>query len=80
MIIGMLKTWFNHAAVTFAWGLLGFIAGGSAWAIACALFYFGREVRQHEDHGTGGFLPWFDRIADAAIPALVALAFAVLMR
>ena len=77
MRFDMVKTWVFHGAVTAAWGSLGFLAGGSAWAIACALFYFGREVRQHEAFGTKGRLAWMDRIMDTTVPVAVALGFAV---
>ena len=75
-MLSHLKSWLFHGAVTAAWGLVGFLAGGSMWAIACALGYFFREVLQHEAHGTKGWRKWLDRIMDAAIPVAVALAFA----
>lgn len=77
MTWNMVRSWINHGLVTASFGLLGLIAGGSAWAIAWASFYFGREVWQHEVFDTRGFRQWLDRIMDAAVPILVALGFAV---
>ena len=76
MSLETIKTWIFHGFITALWGSLGFVAGGPAWAIACAVGYFFREVRQHEQHGTTG-IKWLDRIMDAAVPVIVALGFAV---
>ena len=79
MTWNMIRSWINHGLVTATFGLLGFVAGGASWAIACAVgFYFGREVRQHERDGTHG-IQWLDRIGDATVPIAVALGFAVWM-
>ncbi len=72
----MVGSWFFHGAVTAAFGSLGFIAGGSMWAIATATGYVFREIRQHETKGTQN---WLDRIMDAVVPVLVALGFAFWM-
>ncbi len=73
------KTWLDHFAITAAWGLPGFVAGGSAWAIACALGYFFREVDQHRRHGTKGVLQWIDRIMDVVTPVTTALLYALFL-
>ena len=72
----ILKSWLAHGAVTAVSGLPGLVAGDSTWAIATAICYAFREVRQHEKHGTHGFLQWLDRIMDAAVPIGVAMLYA----
>ena len=79
MTWNMVKTWIHHGLVTTAFGLLGLIAGGSMWAVACALVYVSREEDQHRRSGTHGFLEWLDRIVDAATPIAVAMGFALWM-
>ncbi len=79
-MIAHLKSWLFHGTHTAAWGFLGVVAGGPMWAIACALCYVFREVWQHNQHGTHGFLAWLDRIMDASVSVAVALTFAVWMR
>ena len=80
MIWEMIGSWLLHGMVTSVVGLLGLISGGSSWAIACALGYFFREIRQNETYGTFGFQQWLDRIMDAAVPLGVAMGFAILMQ
>ena len=56
----MVRSWIFHGLVTATFGLLGFIAGGSMWAVACALGYFFRAVWQLYGLDTRGLRPCVD--------------------